>query len=482
MNARAVAHLISFMLMVIALAMGLCMGVAWLYEDPVAARQALGFSAALVFVAGALLWRGTRGPVELSRRDGFGIVTFGWLAAAAAGALPYLFSGVIRQPVAALFESMSGLTTTGASVLTDLESLPRGILFWRSLTHFFGGMGVLILCVAIIPFLGVGGMQIYRAEMPGPSKDRLAPRIATTAKLLWGVYLLLCLAQTGLLMLGGMSLFDALCHAFGTLATGGFSTRTASLAAYNSFYLEAVTVLFMFLAGVNFSLHYRALTGHWRSYFRDAEFRFYSGVWLFSCLLLSAIVWRSVYAEPGRALRAGFFQATSILTTTGFVTEDFDVWPAAARVLLVMLMFLGGCAGSTGGGLKHLRVLVVLKTALREIIVFMRPQSVVKIKVGAHSLPPAAVSNISAFFLLFLLLFAGCVCLMTFLVPDLQTALTAVIATMGNIGPGLGGVGPTQTYAAMPETAKALLSFCMLLGRLELYTVLIVLLPGFWKK
>lgn len=482
MNTRAVAHLIAFMLMVIAGAMLLCMGVAWLYDDPDRARRALGFSAAIVFAIGAALWKTTRGPIELSRRDGFGIVTFGWLAAASCGALPYLLSGVIRQPASALFESMSGLTTTGASVLTNLEALPRGILFWRSLTHFFGGMGVLILCVAIIPFLGIGGMQIYRAEMPGPSKDRLAPRIATTAKLLWGVYILLCAAQTGLLMLGGLSLFDALCHAFGTIATGGFSTRTDSIGAFNSGYVEVVTIVFMFLAGINFTLHYRALTGNWRGYGRDAEFRFYAAICLSACLLLSWIVWRSVYASPVQALRAGFFQGVSIMTTTGFATEDFDLWPASARFLLILLMFFGGCAGSTGGGIKHLRIMVVLKQALREIIVFMRPQAVVKIKIGRQALSPAAVSNISAFFLLFLLLFVVNTLLMTRFTPDLPTALSSVIATMGNIGPGLGQIGPTLTYAPLPEPAKLLLAFCMLLGRLELYTVLIVLLPGFWRK
>ncbi|MCF7838055.1 MAG: TrkH family potassium uptake protein [Candidatus Marinimicrobia bacterium] len=482
MNTRAVAHLISFMLMVIALAMLGCAGVAVLSGDPPAAVRALVISAGLVFGVGAALSRGTRGPLELSRRDGFGIVAFGWVAAAVAGALPYLLAGVIRQPVAALFESMSGLTTTGASVLTDLEALPRGILFWRALTHFFGGMGVLIMCVAILPFLGVGGMQIYRAEMPGPSKDRLAPRITTTAKLLWGVYVALIAAQTGLLMLGGLSLFDALCHAFATLATGGFSTRTASLGAFNSVYIEVVTILFMFLAGVNFSLHYRALSGQVRAYFRDPEFRFYCGIWLVSGLVLSASVWRTVYPGWGQALRSGFFQGTSILTTTGFATADFDAWPAASRLLLVLLMFIGGCAGSTGGGIKHLRLLVVIKMVLGEIMLFMRPQAVVRVKVGGRVLPPGAAANIGAFFTLFLLLFALNTLLMTFYTPDLATAASSVIAAMGNIGPGLAAVGPTQTYAAIPDPGQLILTFCMLLGRLEIYTVLIVLLPGFWKK
>lgn len=470
------------MLMVLACAMLVCMGVAWGYDDPPEVRMALLWAATCVFLTGIVMWSVTRVPIELSRRDGFGIVTFGWLAAGLAGALPYLFSGVISQPASAVFESVSGLTTTGASVLTDLENIPRGILFWRALTHFFGGMGVLILCVAIIPFLGVGGMQIYRAEMPGPSKDRLTPRIATTAKLLWAVYVLLCLLQAGLLMLGGMDLFDAVCHAFATMATGGFSTRTASIGDFNSVYIETVTIVFMFLAGVNFTLHYRALTGNWRSYFRDSEFRFYCAIWLSACLILSFVTWRSVYDGFGTALRAGFFQGTSILTTTGFVTEDFDQWPNAARVLLVLLMFFGGCAGSTGGGMKHLRIMVVLKETLRQVVLFMRPQAVVKVKIGARPVGQSSVSNIIAFFVLFLLLFAVNTLLMTAFTPDLKTAFASVIATMGNIGPGLGGVGPMEIYSGIPEAGKLLLVFCMLLGRLELYTVLIVLLPGFWRR
>ncbi len=482
MNIRAVAHLISFMLIGLALAMLFCMGIAVWSDDPAAAVRALGLSGGIVVICGSLLWFFTRGPIELSRRDGFGIVTFGWLAAAVAGALPYLLSGVIAHPVSAFFESMSGLTTTGASVLTDLEGISRGILFWRALTHFFGGMGVLILVVAIIPFLGIGGMQIYRAEMPGPSKDRLSPRITTTAKLLWAVYVAMCIVQACLLMLGGMSVFDAFCHAFATMATGGFSTRSQSVGAFNSVYIEIVTIIFMFLAGVNFSLHYRTVTGNWRAYFRDTEFRFYCLVWLTACVLLSGITWRTIYGGLGQALRAGFFQGTAILTTTGFVTEDFDLWPAAARTILVILMFFGGCAGSTGGGMKHLRILIVIKNILREIHLFMRPQAVVKVKVGGRTLSDSAISNITAFVILFLLMFAVNTLLMTFFTPDLKTALSSVIATMGNIGPGLGGVGPMVNYAEIPEAGKMLLSFCMLLGRLEMYTVLIVFLPGFWKR
>ena len=488
MNTKPVFHLISVMLMVLGVAIGLCAGIAWVSHDPLRAFVGLLESAGIVSASGVLLFMFTRGPVDLSRRDGFGIVALGWIAASLFGALPFILTGVISDPAAAVFETMSGFTTTGASVLTNLEAIPHGVLFWRAMTHFFGGMGVLVLCVAILPFLGVGGMQIYRAEMPGPSKDRLTPRIATTAKLLWGVYVLLCVAEAVLLRFGGMDWFDAFCHAFATMATGGFSTRTASVAAYNSVYIETVIIVFMFLAGTNFALNFRALRGKPLCYFKDPEFRFYLGVWLTATLIILANIYGvkcgadgSVYSF-GHAVRAAFFQSTSIITTTGFCTEDFNLWPGASKVVLVLLMFVGGCAGSTGGGMKNIRILVLLKKVLREIRLFMQPQAVIKVKIGRVPVEQDVISHISAFFIVFVLVFAAGTLIMTFFTPDLQTAMTSVIATLGNIGPGLGGVGAVENYAAIPAAGKIMLTVFMLLGRLELYTVLIILLPSFWKK
>ncbi len=482
MNPKPVFHLISVMLGVLGLAIGLCAGIARLCADPLATQMGLLISAGIVIASGAVMFAVTRGPVDLSRRDGFGIVALGWIVASLFGALPYLLTGVIPDPVAAVFETMSGFTTTGASVLTDLELVPRGVLFWRAMTHFFGGMGVLVLCVAILPFLGVGGMQIYRAEMPGPSKDRLTPRIATTAKLLWCVYVLLCVAEAGLLRLGGMNWFDSFCHAFATMATGGFSTRTASVAAYNSVYIEVVIIVFMVLAGTNFALNYRALRGNPLCYFRDPEFRFYLGVWLTATLLIGLNLYGRVCPSFWHAVRASFFQSTSIMTTTGFCTEDFNLWPGASKVILILLMFVGGCAGSTGGGIKNIRVFVVLKKVLREIRLFMQPQAVLKVKIGRAPVSGDVVSHIAAFVIVFVLVFAMGTLIMTYFTPDIETALSSVIATLGNIGPGLGGVGAVQNYAAIPSAGKVLLTVFMLLGRLELYTVLIVLLPSFWKK
>lgn len=482
MNIRAVSHLISYLLGLIALTMGIGLGVSFAAADPTSAKYGLAGGCAISLAAAILIWLLTRGPIELSRRDGFGVATFGWLSAAVFGALPYIISGTISHPIPAVFETMSGFTTTGASVLTDLESLPRGILFWRAMTHFLGGMGVLVLCAAILPFLKVGGMQVYRAEVPGPSKDRLTPRIASTAKLLWGAYLLFCALETVLLRFGGMSWFDAWCHTCATMATGGFSTRTASVGAYDSLYLETIIICFMFIAGTNFVLHLKLLKGRPFAYFRDPEFRIYLLFWLSACLILTLNVWGDTYESFGESLRAAFFQGTSILTTTGLCTADFDAWPETSRILLVLLMFVGGCAGSTGGGVKNIRVLVVVKALFREIFLYMRPAAVKKVKVGGATVKQESVSNIVAFLMIFVILFAAGSLIMTAFTPDLGTAVSCTIACLGNIGPGLNAVGATQNYAEIPSTGKAILVFFMLLGRLELYTVLVIFSPGFWKK
>jgi trk system potassium uptake protein TrkH len=456
--------------------------VSWAAVDPTSAKYGLAGGCAISLAAAILIWMLTRGPIELSRRDGFGVATFGWLLAAVFGALPYVISGTISQPIPAVFETMSGFTTTGASVLSNLESLPKGILFWRAMTHFFGGMGVLVLCAAILPFLKVGGMHVYHAEVPGPSKDRLTPRIASTAKLLWGAYLLFCVLETVLLRFGGMSWFDAWCHTCATMATGGFSTRTASVGAYGSLYLETVIVCFMFIAGTNFVLHLKLLRGRPFEYLRDSEFRIYFLFWLSACLILTLNIWGYTYESLGESLRAAFFQGTSIITTTGFCTADFNAWPATSRILLVLLMFVGGCAGSTGGGVKNIRILVVVKALFREIFLYMRPSAVKKVKVGGATVKQESVSNIVAFLMIFVILFAVGSLIMTAFTPDLGTAISSTIACLGNIGPGLNAVGATQNYAEIPSTGQAILLFFMLLGRLELYTVLVIFSPGFWKK
>jgi trk system potassium uptake protein TrkH len=483
MQPRAVLHVIAVLLIVVAPAMGVSWAVSHAMGDTPAVQHAFLISAGVTAVAGLVLFLTTFAKVDLGRRDGFAVVTFGWIAVSLFGALPYYLTGVAASPIDAIFETMSGFTTTGASVLTDLESLPAGILFWRCLTQWLGGMGVLVLCVAILPFLGVGGMQIYKAEMPGPAKDRLTPRITSTAKLLWGVYLALTLVQALLLHLGGVDWLEAICHAFTTMSTGGFSTRSASVAGFDSLYVELVIVVFMFLAGVNFVLHYKALTGRPIAYLRDPEFRFYGAVWLVGILVLTINnLWATTFETIGLSLRAAVFQTTSIMTTTGYATEDFAKWEISSQFVLVLLMFLGGCAGSTAGGIKNVRAFIILKEMVRDIRRFIHPQGVFHVKLGKQPIAQDVIDPIVGFVLIFVLLFAGATFGMSFCTEDIATAFSSVVAALGNIGPGLSSVGPMAGFADIAPGGKILLTGCMLLGRLELYTVLVLFLPRFWQK
>ncbi len=431
-------------------------------------------------LAGSILFRSEK--KEIGNREGFAIVGLGWMAICLLGALPYLFAGTFSSVVNACFESTSGFTTTGATVLDDIEILPKGILFWRSLTHWLGGMGIILLSMAILPMLGVGGMQLYRAEVPGPVPDRLKPRIRETAKTLWMVYLLISLLEVVLLLIGGMSLFDSVCHTFGTMATGGFSTRNASIGHYGSAYIEAVITVFMFVAGANFALHYQLLLGRPGRYLHDPEFRFYS----FSILTLTGIVvlllWGSSYTSWGTSFRYGIFQVTSILTTTGYITADYEMWPVAVQFILFALMFFGGCAGSTGGSVKCIRILLLLKQAYKEIYRLIHPHAVSTIKLGRKTVPPDVMESVFSFSLVYLGIFLGATLLMSWLGLDFKSALGSVAASIGNVGPGLGVVGPVKTYLPIVPTGKWILILCMILGRLEIFTLLILFLPQFYKK
>ena len=419
---------------------------------------------------------------ELGYKDGFAIVTFSWIVLAVLGALPYIFSGAIPSFIDAFFESMSGFTTTGSTILTDIEVLPKSLLFWRTMTHWLGGMGIIVLTLAILPLLGIGGMQLFQAEVPGPTKDRLAPRIQDTARILWSVYLLMTLIETGLLMAGGVDFFNAITHSFATLATGGFSNFNSSLGHYQSTYLQSVVILFMFLAGANFSLHFMALRGNISAYWKNEEFRFYGAIVLVATLaIVIANYVAGTYVEHGRNLRDVLFQVVSIMTTTGFGTADFDTWPSFCRILLVSLMFVGGCAGSTGGGVKVVRFLLFFKYARLQLHKLVHPRQVETIKLGNTKVPQDVMIAILSFFAIYLAVFLIASLIVTGLGVDIITGPTAVIATLNNIGPGLHLVGPTQNFGHLPSLAKLVLIFCMLAGRLELYTVAILLTPGYWR-
>lgn len=482
MNVRSVLYVLSFLLLIAGGAMGVCWGVSLYYEDPPRAQLALNISSCLALLAGLVLKLTTRGELDLSRKDGFAIVTFGWLALGLFGAVPYVLSGVIPDPVGAIFETVSGFTTTGASVIANVESIPRGILFWRALTQWLGGVGVLVLCLAILPFIGSSGMKIFQAEVPGPTKDRLTPKIAATAKLLWGIYVFLTLMEVVFLRIGGMSWFDSICHSFATLSTGGFSTRKISIEAYHSSYIEWVVIIFMFLGGINFALFYRMIRGSLISLFRDSEFRWYLGIIAASALILAFSIYGRQVSSVGDAFRTGCFQAVSIMTTTGFSSADFDRWSPMACFVLLILMFIGGCAGSTAGAIKVQRVVVSFKAVTRRIRLFLHPQAVIQIKMDREVLNSEDAAGIAAFIVTYLFVLALASLLMTPFVPDLRSAISAVAASLGDVGPGLGMVGPYCNYSAVPAAGKLLLTFCMLIGRLELFTVFVFFLPSYWKK
>ncbi|MFH1357188.1 MAG: potassium transporter TrkG [bacterium] len=428
---------------------------------------------------------------DLTHREGMMIVTLGWLSAGFFGALPYLFAKVfgpidIHSFINAYFESVSGFTTTGASVLgtsVAIEDLSHGILFWRSLTHWLGGMGIIVLAVAILPFLGVGGNQLFHAEAPGPTKEKLKPRIRETATTLWLVYILLSALETVLLMIAGMDFFDALCHMFGTMATGGFSTRNASVAAYNSGFIDVIIIVFMFLAGANFSLHYLAFTGRIKSYVKNSEFKYYFIIMISGALIVSLwLFFSGSYNSIAQALRFGTFQTVSIITTTGYATADFELWPIVIQLFLFVFMFIGGCAGSTGGAIKIVRLVLLFKYAYRELFKLIHPKAFAAIKFGGRVVHKDILESVAGFFILYIGIFIFGALFMSSLGIDIITSLSSVAATLGNIGPGLGTVGPAENYYHIPTIGKAFLTACMILGRLEIYTVLVLLIPTYWKK
>jgi trk system potassium uptake protein len=438
-----------------------------------------------VAVGGALLVAFRRAGGRFRRREAFAIVSLGWILCTAFGALPFVFEGTFPTLIDAYFETMSGFTTTGASVLTDIEAQTHAILFWRSMTHWFGGIGIIVLFMAVLPFLGVGGRELFFSEVPGPLKEGLRPRVKETAQTLVSIYISFCILLAILLRLGGMNWFDAWCHSFSTVATGGLSTRQASIGHFDCAYIEVIIMLFMFLCGANFSLYYMTLKkGNLRGFWRDVEFRYYVGITLFCTVMVTAQLWNyGIYDTAAESLRYGLFQVLAIITTTGFSTADFDSWPTLSKTVLGLLMIVGGCAGSTSGGMKIIRLVVIFKHAFLEVQRSFRPQRVTVLKMGRKIIDDRVRASIVGFFVLHMLIFGIGVAIMAgFEDMDLVTSTTAALATLTNIGPGLGQVGPTLDYSWIPPSGKVLLIFFMLLGRLELYAVLVLFMPSFWRK
>lgn len=468
--------------------------VSLIYDDGVTNNLLLG-GLITSAIGGLVMYRTKDHKKEMNKREGYIVVTFGWIIMSLSGTLPYVLTGVIPEFTNAFFETMSGYTTTGASILNDIESVPYGVLFWRSLTHWIGGMGIIVLAVAILPLLGIGGMQMFAAEAPGPNADKLHPRITDTAKRLWLIYFGYTAVETILLKIAGMSFFDAINHAMCTLSTGGFSTKNASIAHWNGQpIIQYIIIVFMFLAGTNFVLSYFAFKGKIQKIIRDEEFKLYFKfiiiftiiasliIYFKADLSLSSIEHPMVWGEAESSVRHALFQVLAIVTTTGFVTADYTFWTPFLVVFFFGLMFLGGSAGSTSGGVKVVRHLLMIKNGFVEFRRSLHPNAVLPVRYNTKSVSGDIVFNILAFFILYMLSFIIGALVFSMFGIDFESAVGLAASSLGNVGPALGDFGPVNNYAALPALGKWWSSFLMLLGRLELFTVLILLTPFFWRN
>jgi trk system potassium uptake protein len=481
MNIKIIIRVIGLLMFVEGVAMLLALAVSLIYNE----SDTVGFilsSGLNMSVGAAIIWLTRNVSQDIGKREGFIIVALVWIVFSLLGSLPYIFTGSIPSYTDAFFETMSGFTTTGSSILNDIESLPHGILFWRSLTQWLGGMGMIVLSLAILPVFGIGGMQLYIAEVPGPTPDKISPRIRQTAASLWVIYLIFTLAQILLLWLGKMPLFDAICHSFTTMATGGFSTKQASIAFWPSPYIQYVVILFMFIAGTNFTLSYFAIRGKFRNLLKDEEYKYYTIITFSFTILIFAGLLISTQTGVEKAFRDALFQVVSIITTTGYATTDYLLWKPVLIALIFSVFFFGGSAGSTGGGIKIMRIVLLFKNGYYELKRMVHPNAVIPLKFNNHSVDSKIVTNVLAFFVLYFMIFGVSTVLFMLFEPDLETSMGAVATSLGNIGPGLGTVGPAETFAHIHPAGKWFLSFLMLLGRLELFTILVLFSPTFWKQ
>lgn len=461
--------------------MSLSIPVSLIYSDQ--NIKFLIYSSAFSIILGFLMWFFTRNSSkEIGKKEGYLIVSLGWIVFSLIGALPFYISNAIPSFTDAFFETISGFTTTGASILNDIEAMPHSLLFWRSMTQWLGGMGIIVLSLAILPILGIGGMQLFVAEVPGLKPDKLHPKIKETAKRLWAIYIIFTFVEVVLLMFGGMDLFDAINHSFTTMATGGYSTKQASIAYWDSPYIHYVITLFMIIAGTNFTLSYFALHFNFKKVFQNEEFKYYLGfIAGFTIIIAYALyIFESTGVE--QSIRDSVFQVVSIMTTTGFATVDYYQWTPFIWVLLFILMFFGGSAGSTGGSIKIVRILLVLKNGYLELKRLIHPNAIIPVRFNHQAVPSNIIANVLAFIMFYIVIFVVGTIIMTATGLDFESSMGSVAATLGNIGPGIGTVGPAENFYHVTDFGKWFLSFLMLLGRLELFTVLVILSPSFWKK
>ncbi len=481
MNVRIIFRVLGLLLLIEGVAMFLALIVSVLYKeyDQLAFLISSGINVLLGII---ILYLTRNARRDIGRREGYIIVTLVWVVFSFFGSLPFIISGAIPNFTNAFFETISGFTTTGSSILTDIESLPHGILFWRSITQWLGGMGIIVLSLAILPVFGIGGMQLFMAEVPGPTPDRLSPRIRQTAKTLWGIYLIFTVSEMLLLWIAGMELFDAVCHSFTTMATGGFSTKQASVAYWSSPAIQYIIIVFMFLAGTNFTLSYMALRGKFNRVLKDEEFKYYALFVLSFSLVIFAGLLITTHTGVEQAFRDSLFQVVSIITTTGYATVNYLTWVPILTILLFGLFFFGGSAGSTGGGLKIMRIVLLLKNSYYELRRMVHPNAVIPVKFNKQSVDSKIITNVLAFFMFYMVIFGASTIIFSFMEPDIESAMGAVATSLGNIGPGLGNVGPAENFLHITPAGKWFLSFLMLLGRLELFTVLVIFTPSFWKE
>lgn len=478
MNYQMIGFVIGRILLTEAALLALPLVTALLYGEPAGPF----LIPALVLVLVGLVLSGRKPQrTALYARDGLAVVALAWIAMSAFGALPFVISGDIPNFVDAFFETVSGFTTTGASILTDVESLSRGGLFWRSFTHWVGGMGVLVFVMAILPMTDGHGMHLMRAEVPGPSVGKLVSRMSDSAKILYGIYLAMTVIEIILLLAGGMPLFDACVHAFGTAGTGGFSSRALSVGTYQNAYYDIVIGVFMLLFGVNFNLYYFLLVRRFREVFRSEELRAYLLIVTASVLAITVNIVH-IYGSAATSLRHAFFQVSSIITTTGYSTVDFNTWPTFSKAILVVLMFVGACAGSTGGGIKVSRILILLKSSLADMRKMLHPNAVTTVRLEGKPLTEKNIRGAHVFISVYLVVFVASFLLLSLEQFDLVTTFTALAACINNIGPGLEMVGPMGSFAAFSPASKLLLSFDMLVGRLEIFPMLLLFAPSIWKR
>jgi trk system potassium uptake protein TrkH len=480
-NYRPVFRILGILVFLLGVMMLTGLPVSWYFQSD--DWQALLWSGLICIAGGLAAWfLLPSGSMQIAKREGYLIVSLGWVVVALLGTLPYLMSGVLNSLADAFFEVVSGTTTTGASVINDIEAVPQGILYWRSLTQWIGGMGIIVFTVAIFPLLGIGGVELFVAESPGPTSDKLHPRISETAKRLWLIYVGMTVVLVSLLCFGGMTFYESINHAMATVSTGGFSTKNSSMAAYPSPFIQYTIIVFMFLAGNNFTINYLALKGRFNRVWASDEFRAYLATSIFFSVFIAFFVKASGAETWEKAFRDSAFQVVSVMTTTGFVSADYTAWGGGVTMLIFILLFVGGCAGSTSGGIKMIRHLVFIKNSYLEFKRLLHPQAIVSLKLDGQNVRGRIITHIIIFLLVYLITFLAGSVVLSFMGLDFLTAIGATATCLGNVGPGIGEVGPVDNFSWLAPEVKWVLSFLMLLGRLELFTILVLFTPFFWRS